>query len=630
MFKPIGILIQVSFFLLIHVLPAQKIPLRSKILLYYVDAKEREDFMVPFIEMTLKEMKYATSPNTSLYNVNSLNAINRRNMLEGKVSDIYEYLNTSKKIIDPKIRKAKDDSVIKELEGYDQFLYISIRKFESLLEYQFILYDSVAKTTGTPFLNYYLSSSVFVDPRSTTYKAEILFALKQVCLESNQPPRVSIKANTDSDRNVFYFAKGDTVSLTAVVDDIDSPDNRFIYQWQALDSLSVVNRRFTGFNGRTKSQSLVFSETGEFALAVTVSDGISRSLPDTFRFQIIESPEITNVFLAGANEHYEWIVIDDDYTFNSNRLVDNALPVFYRTYISPKREPSFFPVNPVMVKLNITPPDTAELRIQIVSQRTQEKSTVSLRDLYALPGSDTCDVEIKQSVEYGKKISVFVSGGIGKTGSSAIDTVWQGNHKLLMEFNRKSLGIHYVYITAMDHGIGSEKSSFALKYQKLFPISFSFGLKPTWYFEKSNSFTYINYQNYAIRCHISKYFILDYAAEVPGFLDKENGPYGDVKAIYNINHTFSLGFWPSALWKSSRPEYIGCVTLDLTNFSYPFNTTHDIWAIGGGLYSEFSRYSKAILPFVKGSFLYTVTPGAAFPKAFIGLTAGVRIQPIIK
>jgi hypothetical protein len=265
-------------------------------LLYYFDDSKGDPFLLPFIESYLKELRYSNRQLDKVYSkVISLNAINENWKIEGKIIEAFTSNNQKAIWLENSKERIKTASEIaNNLLNYDKFLIIKTHPlFNALLEYQFSMYDVIKQssknTIDLPVLKTYRSSSVFIDPKSSNYKDELIFTLKQVCSEVNEIPKAEILINKKERKLVdtIFIAIGDTVDLEALTIDPDSPPERLSYSWY-LDREDFYPQLEYG----KARQKITSPKIANLKISLVVNDGISASEKTEAQVSFIKRPII--------------------------------------------------------------------------------------------------------------------------------------------------------------------------------------------------------------------------------------------------------------------------------------------------------------------------------------------------
>lgn len=298
--------------------PADTVARKPLRLIYYVDETPgNTSFLIPFIETYLRDLRYSDQNLGRVYSeVMSLNQLNENRKLEGKVID--EFVHADRKqttLTNSPARDSNDAMIARNLLRYDAFLVIKIHPLNSLLEYQFFMYNVLKSTDpkikDTPILQDYRSSSVFIDPQSSHHRDDLVFALKQVCAEVNQTPKAQIRVNKRIPKSIadtFYVALYDTLYLEAVAIDPDSPKERFVYTW------TVSDKAFYGqISYGKETQAIVIDTPAVLSIGLSISDGITQSQRTDITIKAIHRPTV-QVF-DGGNAYF---ILDPEADILSN------------------------------------------------------------------------------------------------------------------------------------------------------------------------------------------------------------------------------------------------------------------------------------------------------------------------
>lgn len=273
-------------------------PKPKKKLLYVVEGSQ--SYLIPYIERKLKNLRRPDSDTTLYDSVASLNILAVTNTIEATVFDILSEnyaANKTDSFLKQKDRYKKKYSSF--LNGFQSLLSIKVNPLQDLVEFQFTLYDIINKGNNLQYKN---SASIFIDPRSSRYQADINRGLDQVFEEANKQPKVSItaninKVNVTSNTNVlvdrYFLTIEDTLLLRPIVDDESIEEDR-IYFW-SQDSTDK-ERAFIELS--KKDQSLKNLKPGVYHLYFKVSNGINYSDLHTIRLHVYTKP-LLNVSRPG-------------------------------------------------------------------------------------------------------------------------------------------------------------------------------------------------------------------------------------------------------------------------------------------------------------------------------------------
>jgi hypothetical protein len=328
-----------------------------KKLLYYVDDPGASP-AIPFIENYLKDFTYSDKEQQPVYGrVMSLNALDENKTVSGKIMDAFGYWDRGQTgVNDSKAREIHDAEIANYLLNYDKFLIIKSHPFNTVIEYQFTMYE-VDKSAepgikDIPVLKNYRSTSAFISLPSATYKEELIFALKQVCIEINEPPKAEIKIEGKTSRwvtDTIFLPVQDTIRLEAIAIDPDSPKERFSYTW------SVSNEKlYSQITYGKNEQSFMVDTPSTVKVGLAIGDGINLSARKDVVLSFIRRPELAvkedgNVFFIGelgdisasymvdirddikSDEYYTSDYLYRKYLFGRRRLMwgEDSLVVFY-------------------------------------------------------------------------------------------------------------------------------------------------------------------------------------------------------------------------------------------------------------------------------------------------------------
>jgi hypothetical protein len=292
-------------------------------LLYYFDDSKNAPFLLPFIDTYLKEMAYSNQKMDKVYSqVISLNGLNENRNIEGKIIDAFIYNDRNNTNLEnSKPRDESSAAIAKSLLNYDKFLIIKSHPFNSLLEYQFLMYEVIKPSTelqkDIPILKNHRSSSVFIDPKSNNYKDELSFALKQVCSEVNESPKAEIKVNGERRKvnDTLFVAIDDTLKMEALTIDPDSPPERLSFTWQLNREELYPQLKF----GK-QVQKITTHEPLVVNVSLSVSDGISISDKKETVVSFIKRPLIE---LLNSGNAVFWDYFGGEMDNNTNDIRDD-------------------------------------------------------------------------------------------------------------------------------------------------------------------------------------------------------------------------------------------------------------------------------------------------------------------
>ena len=258
-------------------------------LLYIVQVENKEgregnDFMIPYIEQKLKNLRYANLDKRLYDSVVSLNIMIKRPNIQASI--ITSLINTrilSSPVVEGDIQKDSGFTYLKFMQSYDETLIIKINTFNSLLEFQFTLFERAQNRFS---IRYATSSSVFVNPDKPHYQLDIINTLNQVFDKANSQPRFTVVSNKAKTGN--YLTPEDTLLLEPIIDDRSPEDDR-IYFW----SQDYKDKVQAHVEPSKKDQRLENLSPGSYTLFFYVSNSINYSRTDTIHFTVYSKPTLT-------------------------------------------------------------------------------------------------------------------------------------------------------------------------------------------------------------------------------------------------------------------------------------------------------------------------------------------------
>ena len=262
-------------------------------LLYIVEVFQKDkandkgnDFMIPYIEQKLKNLRYANEDKRLYDSVVSLNIITRQTNIQSSI--ITSLINNriiSSPIAEADIQKDPNLNYVKFMQAYDETLLIKINTFNNLIEFQFTLFQRVQGGSGIHYAN---SSSVFVNPDKPHYQTDIINTLNQVFEKASSKPLSSIVSNkTKTADNIYFLTSEDTLVLEPIIDD-GSPEDDRIYFWNQNFKDSVR----ANVEVSKKDQKFKNLKPGSYKLSFKVSNGINYSTTDTVRLVVYVKPSL--------------------------------------------------------------------------------------------------------------------------------------------------------------------------------------------------------------------------------------------------------------------------------------------------------------------------------------------------
>lgn len=252
-------------------------------LLYVVEGTQ--SYLIPYIERKLKNLRRPDSDILLYDSVASLNTLTVIASIQATLIDALSEAYTGN--ISPQFKVQRDSArkFSNFLQNYQSVLAIKVAPLQDLVEYQFTLYDIINEGFNIRYRN---SSSIFIDPRSSHYQADLTRGLDQVFELANKKPRVNLTANKNRIDQTYYLTVGDTLLLQPIIDD-ESVEGDRIYFWTQLikDTIKVP------IEPSRKDQFLKNLQPGKYTLFFNVSNGINYSITDTIILHVYTRPLLT-------------------------------------------------------------------------------------------------------------------------------------------------------------------------------------------------------------------------------------------------------------------------------------------------------------------------------------------------
>lgn len=286
-------------FLFLLALPAFLSGQNSNRLLIYADGYE---YGLPYIEKTLTNLIDRRTSSEMFLNVSYLNRIARSIATENMLRETINYYTNKDFALDTRTKIIQQE-IGKILTGYDLFLEIKILPLQSLLEYQFTLYqvvnDSIKDGSIFPSNNTISpisSTSFFLDPGKQNFENNLEFAIKRLFSESNFKPVAKISYNNKIVTGALFFSVGDTIEFNGNFSiDKDSRSENLNFFWRQIsfneDTVIGDANRLAISNGSSKVFVLAIQE-GTYKVGLRVSDNIEYSDEDTVIFSVVKRKKI--------------------------------------------------------------------------------------------------------------------------------------------------------------------------------------------------------------------------------------------------------------------------------------------------------------------------------------------------
>jgi hypothetical protein len=254
--------------------------------LLYALVKGSETYLIPYIERKLKNLRRPDSDILLYDSVASLNILMNEAGIEATLIDNLNEAYVGKVQSESNPISASDKvKYTRFLQSYHAILAIKVVALQDLVELQFTLYDIIHKGSDIRYKN---SSSIFIDPRSPHYQADVNRGLDQVFESASKKPDVNLTSNTKNVYGTYFLTSDDTLLLQPIVDDESVEDDR-IYFW-TQDSLE---RPRVPLLPSKRDQSLRNLPPGNYHLHFKVSNGIKYSQTDTILVHVYPRPSLT-------------------------------------------------------------------------------------------------------------------------------------------------------------------------------------------------------------------------------------------------------------------------------------------------------------------------------------------------
>lgn len=271
-------------------------------LLFY---SEKNDYLLPFIENTLKELKHKRLNKKLFRLVVNLNKTRELQEHQFNLREIIDFYNPEKFVDISDQDKRRYEELANQLIRYDLLLIIKINTLQELLEYQLTLYSINSQSMRSSNIvvpdpiNSIHSLSLFINPKSEEYLYKLESTIKQLFPESNEIPFPIVEVNSKPNRfgKVFTFGVGEIITLDASKTiDNDTPRQYFIYNWRQIDpegNVNVPKEMLLDLSPQIPSQKISFNKPGDYIIGVTINDGIGTSKEEIIKFHILYQPKIS-------------------------------------------------------------------------------------------------------------------------------------------------------------------------------------------------------------------------------------------------------------------------------------------------------------------------------------------------
>lgn len=267
----------------------------SRRLLYILDSKSK-DYMLPYIEQKLKNLRFPGKNQRLFDNVSSLNTLTQSTNIEGS---IITSLIENRVIKDPSIvgRKLEEyKNYLSYIDDFQSILLIKTNEFKGLIEFQFTLYES---TKANQRLSYKTSSSVFIDPEKQHYQTDIIRTLEQVFVQASIAPIISMKSNLHKVNGEYYSSTKDSIIFEPLVTD-DNPEDDWIYFWSQAQKDTA---HYVQLAKSARKQTFKKLNKGKYVLTFSLTDGINYSKDEQITINVY-TPPILHASFDGNPYYY--------------------------------------------------------------------------------------------------------------------------------------------------------------------------------------------------------------------------------------------------------------------------------------------------------------------------------------
>lgn len=255
-----------------------------------------KDFMLPYIEETLKSIKHLENNSFVFKSVINLNRIARNISTEIALRKTINHYTDAPYILSDTISE-EFKKISEVLSNNDYLLTIDINSIDQFLEYQLHLYESIKDgkevdgsekiLSVTNPLTPIQSVDFIVDLGDENLKEKIANYVKMLFPESNYLPVANIsKVNNKSFLpDTAFVSTIDTLFLHGFNSyDLDSGNDNLHYEWRLINERDILSRNndlslvFARNFGRLTCS---FPNQGVYLIGLKVFDGISYSKEDT-------------------------------------------------------------------------------------------------------------------------------------------------------------------------------------------------------------------------------------------------------------------------------------------------------------------------------------------------------------
>ncbi|MCU0433144.1 MAG: hypothetical protein MUC87_06810 [Bacteroidia bacterium] len=260
-------------------------------LLYAIESPDSVMMHNGYIRSCLEGMTYRDQQTLPLFSkLTCLNDLKDIIDLESKIYSFARFFdpNNSAAFQHSPARMKRDSLLAGLLTTNDAFLLVKIRRNESgnyIYNFSYTE-DRLNNVDVNPELQIDSYDAILANPVRDIEKLRI--ALYNVCRKANRSPQHSIISNAVLTRNALWLAAGDTLKISALINDDDS--EYFRYEW----TVKSARKQIACDTGKS-IQLLRLNDTGLYHIQLRISDGITSSATETMRVTVVFRPQISRI-----------------------------------------------------------------------------------------------------------------------------------------------------------------------------------------------------------------------------------------------------------------------------------------------------------------------------------------------
>jgi hypothetical protein len=257
-----------------------------------------DKYLLPLIESSLADLKELKIP--VFESVTNLNQITSNITSEKNLREVVNFFSDKISVVSDSVKKFQQQ-ISRILVDNDYFLSININKLESILEYQFYLYnvknlfteqyDTLISLSNKNIAKPDYSTSFFINIAKNDYKDILRFQVAKMFPFTNEIPKAIIAAGTEAKKEIFLDIT-DSVTLNGnYSNDFETPFDNLTFKWAVLDK---ENKQVEDILIQKNGSLLKFfgSKIGEYFVTLAVNDGIADSKEDIVKLVIANRPRI--------------------------------------------------------------------------------------------------------------------------------------------------------------------------------------------------------------------------------------------------------------------------------------------------------------------------------------------------